>query len=184
MAVSPRKTNSRHGVTLIEAIASIAVLAILGSLASTLIFTAADGYLSASTASRLHGEAGLALERAVHELRSVERREYPSGSGPALENLTTDAITWHETEQLRRQGEQLILRRDEIDHVLAEHLTHFQVRAFDDENQPMSADLTGDEVAGVHRIELTLTLEKHGARVTVRTRVFPRGLLIASGAGP
>ncbi len=44
----------RRGFTLIEAIATIVVLAIIGSIASLFILTAVDGYAVAATTAQLH----------------------------------------------------------------------------------------------------------------------------------
>ena len=61
----------RRGFTLIEAIATIVVLAIIGSIASLIILTAVDGYTDAATGAQLHIEASTAMDRIVRELRKV-----------------------------------------------------------------------------------------------------------------
>src|SRR5262249_38647629 len=63
----------RRGFTLIEAIATIIVLATLGSVASTILLTAMNGYTNAAIGAQMQSEASIALDRITRELRKALR---------------------------------------------------------------------------------------------------------------
>ena len=68
----PGQNDVRSAFTLIESMATVSVLAILGSITSFLVLDAVDGYTDASNSAQLHAELSIALDRAARELRMIE----------------------------------------------------------------------------------------------------------------
>jgi hypothetical protein len=80
-----------------ESMATVAVLAIMGSITSFLILDAVDGYTDASTSAQLHSELSIALDRAVREIRMIELDAYATGIAPNIDDVTPTTIIWTET---------------------------------------------------------------------------------------
>ncbi len=99
--------NVRRGFTLIEAIATIVVLAIIGSIASLLILNAVDGYTDAATTAQLHIEASTAMDRIVRELRRVPLDSGAAGVAPDINDVTPTSITWGANGELSLTGNNL-----------------------------------------------------------------------------
>ena len=90
----------RSGFTLMESIATIVILAILGSIASFLVVDAVDGYVSASGSAQLHAEASLAMDRIMRELRKIELdpdHVPPPDVAPHIDAVPANSSTWDET---------------------------------------------------------------------------------------
>lgn len=174
---------SRRGFTLIELIATIVVLSVLGTVSAGIIFTATDGYLSASTTATLHNEASLAMDRITRELREIARDG--SAAVPHINEISADAIRWEEDSELFVEGQSLMFRdRGETPVALANRVAVFAVQSFDEENDALPASMNGDACHDIRRIELTLTLSRHGESEVVRTRVFVRAAMRDGGDGP
>jgi prepilin-type N-terminal cleavage/methylation domain-containing protein len=172
----------RRGFTLVELVATIVVLAIIGSVSAGIIFTATDGYVQASTAAALHEEASLAMDRMSRALREISR----DGAAPVphINEVGPDSIRWHDDSELVLENESLMLVIDGgPPATLANDVSVFSVRTFDEDNQPLPTTMSGSDCHDIRRIELTLTLSRHGESETLRMRVFVRAAMTAGG-GP
>ncbi len=172
----------RRGFTLIEAIATITVLAIVSSVASGIILQATDGYLEGSTTAQLHTEAALALDRAVRELRKIDLDSAAAGVAPDIDDVTTTSIAWETNNLLSLVASDLQLQ---INGGAASRLltpvTTFQVKALDESNAVLGLPLTGAACDAIRRLELTITVQRYGTSVTLRTRVFLRSTMMGGG---
>lgn len=172
----------RRGFTLVELIATIVVLSILGTVSAGIIFTATDGYLSASTTASLHQNAALALDRMTRELREIARDG--SNSVPLINELTASSIRWEDDSELFVVGSSLVFIENGAPPVaLANDVSEFTVRTFDEESESLPLTMSGEACRDVRRIELSLTLARHGVSETVRTRVFVRAAIGDGGGG-
>ena len=172
----------RRGFTLIEAILTISVLAIVSSIASGIILQATDGYLEGSTTAQLHTEASMALDRAVRELRRIDLDGGAAGVAPDIDDVTGTSIAWEANNLLSLVGSDLELT---INGGAASRLltpvTAFQVRALDESNAVLALPRTGVGCDPIRRLELTITVERYGTSVTLRTRVFVRSTMAGGG---
>ncbi len=174
--------NVRRGFTLIEAIATIVVLAIIGSIASLIILNAVDGYNDAATTAQLHMEASTAMDRIVRELRKVGLDGGAAGVAPDINDVTPTSITWGANGELSLTGNKLQLTTsgpplgDLLDDVSA-----FTVQTYDEDNAALGATLTGAACDPIRRIELDLTLQRGGVSTTLRTKLFVRSTMSGGG---
>jgi len=172
----------RRGFTLIELIATIVVLSVLGSVSAGIIFTATDGYLSATTTAGLHHEASLAMDRMTRELREIERAD--SAPEPRIDEVTSSSIRWEDDSELFLAGTTLqFIDAGESPVALAHDVSAFIIRVYDEDDVALPAEMIGSDCRDIRRIELTLTMSRHGESETVRTRVFVRAAM-RGGATP
>jgi len=174
---STRPIRSRQrGFTLIEAIATIVVLGLLGSIASTILFTASNGYLSAATTAQLHGEASAAMDRVIRDVRNIPS----TADGPAINSMTATSIAWDGGFSIALSGSQLTVTSDGTSYVLAEDVAVFQVQAFNHAGQQLPATLNAEQAQAVRRVVLTLTLQRHDVSHTLRSGAFIRSTITLS----
>jgi prepilin-type N-terminal cleavage/methylation domain-containing protein len=183
--MTPARTPAprRRGFTLIEAIVTISVLSIVSSVVSGIILQATDGYLEGSTTAQLHTEAALALDRAVRELRKIDLDSAAAGIAPDIDDVTSTSIAWEANNLLSLTGSNLELQINggAVSRLLTP-VTVFQVRALDESNAVLGLPLTGVACDAIRRLELTITVERYGTSVTVRTRCFLRSTMSGGGS--
>jgi prepilin-type N-terminal cleavage/methylation domain-containing protein len=164
----------RRAFTLIESIATIVILAVVGSMASFILFTASDGHLHAAVAGQLHSEASMAMDRIVRELRATPADSAAPLPAADIQSITPTSIAWAGGSSLALAGSELIYTNGDGSAVLVGDVAAFNIQAFDESNQAMAATLSGDACQDVRRLRITLTLERHGVSHALRTRIFLR----------
>lgn len=174
--------NMRRGFTLVEAIATIVILAIIGSIASVIILTAVDGYVDAATTAQLHIEASTAMDRIVRELRRVGLDGGAVGVAPDINDVTPTSITWGANGELSLTGNKLQLTTSGPPlGDLLEDVSAFTIQTYDEDNATLAATLTGAACDPIRRIELGLTLQRSGVSTSLRTRLFVRSTMSGGG---
>lgn len=81
--MNPRPPNTARAMTLIEVVASIAVLGVIAAIIMPVIAGATDAYVQAAHTRRIAESAGYALERTVRLLRDTP----PAAADPATLGL-------------------------------------------------------------------------------------------------
>lgn len=162
---------SRRGFTLVEAITTMVVLAIIGSVTSGMLLSGVTGYRDAATSAQIHAEASAALDRIVRELREV-----PLDAGaPDIESVTSNSITWATNSSLTVSGSKLRLSiAGGTAQTLLDSVSSFSVQTYNESNTALSASLSGAGCAPIRRVQLQVTVTRQGVSQTLRTRVFLR----------
>ena len=177
-----RRRPRHRGFTLVETIATIVILAAIGSVASFVLATATDGYFDASTRVQLHSEASIAMDRVLRELRNVELDTGASGVAPNIASVATSAITWNDDYALSVSGTDLLFQEDgAAAAVLAGDVSAFTISVQDESNATLSLPRSGTDCDGIRRVTVTLAMTRYGVTETVRSKIFLRSTL--SGAG-
>ena len=178
-----RKTRCRvTGFTMIELISTITVLAVVGSVASGVIFNAADAYLDASTMSQLHTELSIGLDRVVHELRGIPIDAAAVGLAPDVDNITPTSITWSTNNSLALSGSDVTLTiAGGPSAVLLSDVISFNVQSYDEDNTALAGTLSGVTCDPIRRVTVTVATTRYGITESLRSKVFIRSTM--SGAG-
>jgi type II secretory pathway pseudopilin PulG len=177
-----RTPRECRAFTLVEAVASIAVLAVIGSVSSSLILNSVDGYADAAASAQLHSEASAALERIERELRSIELDAAAAGIAPNIDSVTASSIAWHGDSSLSLSGTNLMLAADGgAAAVLASDVAAFTIQTFDESNNALAASLAGTACDPIRRIRIELTLSRHGVSEFLRTRFHLRATIEGAG---
>lgn len=172
----------RRAFTLVEAVATITIIAIIAGASSRLIFAGADGYASAATRAELANAASAAMERIALELREVAARPASSPVEPHLDSVTASSISWEGGVSLALSGSEVILTTGGVGRTLVADVGSFAIQCFDESGTPLASTLSGDACDAVRRIQITLTLTRSGVSETLRTRVFLRCMIAGGGS--
>jgi prepilin-type N-terminal cleavage/methylation domain-containing protein len=180
----------RRAFTLIESMATVAVLATLGSIASFLILDAVDGYSVADTSAQLHAELSIAMDRALREIRKIEPDD---GAGVVAPNITDinaagNNIQWTDSDSdaysLYQSGSDLML---EVDGggaaLLLSDVTAFSVQTYDEDDGVLANPLTGAACDDIRRVVLDLTVQRNAVTESLRTKIFIRSMMSGAEGG-
>lgn len=172
------RAGARRGLTLVELIATIVVLAALGSTASLIIFNAADGYLASATTAQLHAEASVALDRIARELRRIELDGTAASLAPDIDAFSATSVTWSGDSILRLTGTNLELVEDgAAAAVLLSDVSAFSLAAYDESDAALSLPLSGAACDPIRRVAVSVTLTRDGVSETLGCKVCLRGTM-------
>jgi prepilin-type N-terminal cleavage/methylation domain-containing protein len=178
-----RHPRPRAGFTLVEAIAAMAVLGLLGGLSGSLLARAVEAYRGVAVQSSLHADLAAALDRADRALREIPS---PAGDGvPGISGVTASGIEWDDgagDASLSLVGGALMLATGgDAPTAILEGVAEFSVQCYDESNAAMAASLSGAACEPIRRVQVTITASRGDATDTIRTRVFLRCTMQGSG---
>ncbi len=169
----PRRAGPiRRGFSLVEAIATMMVLSVVGSSSIGIMWTAVHAFGKGSESLRLQSEASVAMERMTRELRSIP---LDADSTPDIQSLTASSIEWRGgTESVELVGDDLMYTRSGVESVLCSGVSAFTISAADSVNTPLGTTLSGTACDAIRRLTIELELTSGEATSSVRTKVFLR----------
>lgn len=177
-----RSHPGARGFTLVEAVATMTVLAVVPVAASRIIFAAADSYADSAVRSELSSSVSSAMERMAMELRGIPSQEGAPGT-PWIDSVTATSIAWGGNNSLARSGSEVMLATGgAAARTLLGDVESFSIACFDADNLPLAAALAGAACDAVRRVEITVTVTRNGASETLRTRVFLRCAAMGEGS--
>ena len=181
----------RGGFTLIEAIATITVLSVLGSMASFLIVNAVDGYVGAATSSQIHAELAIALDRLTRDIRKIDNDATAGPTDPDIDTVTRagteDAMTWTDSDgdaySLSKTGSNLMLAVDGgAAAVLLSDVTAFAIEVYNQDNGVIpGGDISTTDCDPIRRVLLDVSLSRHNVTESLRSKVFIRSSMSGGG---
>ncbi len=178
----------RRAFTLIESMATVGVLATLGSIASFLILDAVDGYSEAATSAQLHAELSIGMDRALREIRKIEPDTGASGVAPNITGVGSTSVTWQDSDadnySFTKSASVIDLQVDGgAGAVLLSDVSGLTVKAFDEDNTELGLPLAGAACDAVRRISVEITLQRDGVSPTLRSKVFIRSTMSGAEGG-
>lgn len=172
--------------TLVEVICAIAVMSVIGVLASRLVFTASDQYLAAASRSMIGAELSAAMERIATELRQIPAKVGVSPTEANLGSITPTSLAWTDaggvSKMLSLSGSNLVLAEGANSYTLLANVSAFAVQAYDESNVALSTSLAAGGTSAVRRIEISITVTRNAQSETLRSRFFLR--CVAKGGMP
>jgi prepilin-type N-terminal cleavage/methylation domain-containing protein len=176
--------SSRRGFTLIETIAAMVVVAVIGSLASGILYTAIGSYRDATTRAQIHNNCSAAFDRLTKLLWSIPRDTSASVVAPLISNVTATSITWDTDWTLSLSGTQLMLTENGgTARAVLDNVTAFTVSCFDQSNAALAASLSGSATQAIRRIQIQVTVTRQGISESLRTRAYIRSLMTGAKIG-
>lgn len=174
---------ARRGFTLVEAIATITILATVFGLASRLISVSIDGYASAATRAELHAKLSVALDRICTDLRDVPFKAGVSPVVPDIASVTATSLTWSTSTSLTLSGSSLMYTEaGGTARTLLDGVSSLAIQCYDQSNAALGASLSGSGCDPIRRIQASITVQSGAVSETLRGRVFLRSMM--AGAAP
>jgi hypothetical protein len=175
------RVATRAGFTLVEAIATMVVLAALGSATVGVITAVSRGYDTAAARADLVTEGATVLDRVTRELHNINLRS--GAMAPDVSAVTRSSITWNGASSLTLSGGSLrLVDGGALATTLATGVSAFVVEAYDESNARLGGTLSGSACDPIRRLSISLTLQRAGVLETLRTKVFLR--CTVEGAAP
>ena len=181
-----KRTSSNSGIcrgfTLIEAIATIVLLSILGTFGSLIILNSTESYIDATTVSQLHSELSISLDRIVRELRKIELDSGAAGVAPDIDSVTTTSIAWRDSDgdaySLSLSGTNLMLVvNGGASNILLSDVTGFTLGTYDESNDLLPSSLSGAACDPIRRVEISITLTRQSVSETLGTKLLIRSTM-------
>jgi prepilin-type N-terminal cleavage/methylation domain-containing protein len=169
-----RATRTAAGFTLVELVSAMIVFAVISVLASRIILTAADQYISAASRAELSNELSAALERITAEVRDIRPS---SPTTPDVTSLTASSLSWNDATGARSialQNGTIVYTDATGSSTLVADATSFTLQGYDGENAALPVSPSAADIQRLRRIELTIACTRSGVTETLRTKVFLR----------
>lgn len=160
------------------------LFAIVGVIASRIVFQAYAAHDAAVLRAELAGDLNNAMDRITTELRTMGQKAGTTPAAPDISALTASSITFGaggSTRTITLTGSNLQLTAETGTAVLAGNVTAFTLQAYDTSNAALPASPTAAQLLTARRVQITLTATKNSVTETLRTKVFLR--CVASGSG-
>ena len=175
----------RRGFTLVESMATIVVLGVLGSTASFLILDAVDDYANASFSAQLHAEMSIGLDRAMREIRKIELDAGATGVAPDITSMAVTLLQWEDSSgnayRLGTSGSELQLQvAGGTIATLLTDVTALAISIYDEDNLDLGASCAGPGCDDVRRVAVDITTQRGGVTESLRFKAFIRSTM--SGA--
>lgn len=172
-----RPRRQRPGFTLVEAIAAIVIIAVLGSVGSGIIYSGVDALRRGSDQAALHAELSQALELIT---RIVRETPLDSGGAPTISGTSTQlTVTSIATFSVTSGSLRYANLATSSTQTIATGVTSVLFEYFDESN---AAVANATPAASVRRVAVTITASRAGTTESVRTRVFLRNEMIGGGS--
>lgn len=158
--------------------AAVVILAVIGTIVSSTMLTATDGYITAANQAQLHSELSVTLDRIERELRRIPIKASYASIAPNITSVTASSIAWTNggTYALSRSGNQLMfVENGAAAAILLDNVTGFAVQTYDESNTALGTSLSGTACDPIRRISIQITMQRSGVTETLRTKVFVRG---------
>lgn len=182
-----KPSNSRHfsrqraaGFTLVEAIATMTIVATIMAVVSRVVLVSVDAYAAATTRAELSSGLSTALERMCAELRQIPLVSGGS-SAPDIASVSATSITWSANSTLALSGSNLTLAlAGGSACTLLTNVSAFNLQCYDESNVALASSLSGNACAAIRRVQITVSVQRGGITETLRTRVFLRSQIAGS----
>ena len=183
---TPKRSGcGRRGFTIIEAIATMTVLAAIGSVTSVIIHTTMDSYTAGSVSAQLHSELSITMDRIMRALRKIPRDSGASGTAPNIDSVSATSITWDTDYTLGLSGTNVIYTEDGgTPTVLQSNVTAFGIQAYNESNTAMAATLSGTNCDPIRRLLITITVQRNGVTESLRAKLFVRETMVGTQVAP
>lgn len=173
----------RRGFTLVEAISTLTIIGVLGSVASTTIYRAVDAFSLGVVRTQLHTELSAGMDRVVRELQSIPATVVQGQVGALIESMEPTDLTFGGGRRLYLKGDGLYLWDGAAgEGLLVSGVTSLVFAGFDESNAALGSSLSGSQARAVRRVSVTISASRAGVTESIRTRVFPRGLVAGAGS--
>jgi prepilin-type N-terminal cleavage/methylation domain-containing protein len=175
----------RRGFTLVEAIATMVIISVLGSAASMVIARAAGMYAAAATTGQLQAELSAAMDRLEREVRAIRPKAGTPGAAD-LSGATASGLSWTAAGgacAISWSGGQLLLAKDGgAAAAILTDVSALSVQCYDESGVALAPTLSAEACEALRRISITATLTRHGSTAMLRSGIYLRSTMTGAGS--
>lgn len=184
--MSPPRAPCTHrpGFSLVEAIAAISVIAALGSISSTLLYSAVQSYQDATIRAQLQAEGSTSLDRLMRAVSSIGRNTSATVVAPNVSSVTATSIAFNGNWSLTLSGTQVLLSENGGAALpVMNNVSALAVSIYDESNAAIALPCSGAPTQTIRRIQIQVTLTRNGIAETLRSRMFIRTTMSGAAVG-
>lgn len=183
--------RTSRAFTLIEAITTLVILALIGAAASRILFQSFQALDHASSRADLHNQLAAAMERITGELRTMQVESASSPPVPDITACTASSISFRNTSNATRtislSGSTLQITGSAAStQSIATGVTAFTIQTYTEANSALPASPSAGQIDTIRRIQITITAQatNTGGTITetLRTKVYTRCMGLGSGS--
>ena len=179
----PERSIRRRGFTIVETIAVMSILGIVGSVSSLLIYSGVASYRGAAVLAQIHEEEATAMARLAVEFRKIPLDGTAGSMAPQISSVTATSIAWSTSYSLTLSGTQLrLVEAGGATSTLLDNVTAFSIQCYDEGNAALGASLSGAACYPIRRITVSFTVSRQGTTDTLRTKFFIRSTMQGGSA--
>lgn len=185
--------TSRRAFTLVELVAVMVVVAVIGTVGAFTMQRAAAATSQVATRGTLYAEGSAAMDRIIRKLQSAPARAATSPAVPSFATFSATSITWDDLSAITYDANaQTLVFRDvaagdstSATPVLIGNVSDFSAAPFDQSNANIFtalgvSSLNSTQGATVRRISIQFTITRDGQSVTLRSRAFVRCCMVTA----
>lgn len=165
--MSVRGRDRRRGLTLVEMIATITVLGVVGATVLPVIEASGAHFAESASLRRAADRVSFAMDRISRVLREIPAAE--QGGGLAIEAITASEIVLTNGTRIRLDGDRLLLEIDGRVGTVCDHVSEFEIIATGADGVTSTAASPQE----TRRIGIGIVAEGF----SVRSAVFPRACM-------
>jgi prepilin-type N-terminal cleavage/methylation domain-containing protein len=165
--MSVGRWERRRGLTLVEMIATITVLGVVGATVFPVIEASGAHFAESASLRRSADRVSFAIDRISRVLREIPAAD--EGDGLAIEGITASEIVLTDGTSIRLEGDRLLLEIDGRVGTICDRVSEFEIRATGADG----VTTTTESPQQTRRIGIGIVAEGF----SVRSAVFPRACM-------
>lgn len=182
--MSARRRPTRLGApafTLVELLAAVIVIAVIGLVASGLIVRVATTNADTVTRGQVQSDLSAAMERIDRELRQIPART--GSTAPHIDAVTPTSITFGASSSIGLSSGTLTISTGGSPATLLTGVSAMTVQCYDESNSALATTLSGSACDAIRRIMVTITVTRAGLSDSLRTKVYLRCTMAGAAEG-
>lgn len=185
-----RTRPGRRAFTLVETIATIAILGIVSLAVSRLIYTATDAYAQIGTRADMAGQMSLAMDRVVIELRRIDSTTVSTVIAPHVTACTSSQIDFvsggSSFTLAYNSGTRNLafLGAAGVTSTLMPNVSSFTITPLNSVGAAIATPVSAANLPLIRSIRIDMTCSNTTLNITesLRTQVYIRSMMVGSGA--
>ncbi len=170
----------RFGFSLVEVLAVIVILGLIGGVSSSLILTNVAVFTESSIRIQVHGEASMTLDRIVREMREINPDPNAGPPQPYITHARTDSLHWNGSCRLEYMDGAILLCTDAMNSdLLCQDVSEFALDYLDNSNRSLlvSGAVPQGDLSRIQRIAIRLSVCRQGMTESLTSRAFIRAAM-------
>jgi prepilin-type N-terminal cleavage/methylation domain-containing protein len=185
-----RRTSRRRAFTLVETIATLAIIGVVSLAVSRLLYTATDAYSQIGARADLANQMSLAMDRMVIELRRIDSTSSSGAVGPSISAFTASQIDFvsggSSFTLAYNSGTQTVafLGAAGVTSTLMPNVSSFTITPLNAVGTAIATPVSAANLPLIRSIRIQMTCSNTTLNISeiLRTQIYIRSMMVGSGA--